>query len=176
MQFQPIFVAYSAGAVAGAIHFIKTKVSQARLKNQVNQSLVYIHLASETAIQAVTGQSEADQNEALQQAKAYLDRAQDLTGAISDRAPVVEKELTRLNVRVSSGLDLLRQAGVAHHKTVRSGLTAHALTAISAGKSAPVWSFSARSSSAGRKALLTAGLVALGVLTTLLLGNPPQEG
>jgi hypothetical protein len=176
MQIQPIFVAYSAGVVAGAIHFIRIKISQARLKNQVNQSLACIKQASETAIRAVTGRAEADQSEALQQVEAYLDRAQDLTWAISDRAPVLKEELTRLNVRVLSGLDLLQQTNVAQTKAVRSGLMAYALTAFSAGKSASLWSFSARTSSAGRKALLTGGLVTLGVLTALLLGNPRQEG
>ncbi len=176
MQFQPILVAYIAGAIAGAVHFLKTSAAEARLKSQVHQSVAYIQQASETAIQAVTYPSEAEQSEALRQAKEYLNQAQDLTGAISNQAPVLKKELTSLNVRVLSGIDLLEQANVADNEAVRSGLMTHALSAFSTGKSAPVWSFSARPSSAYPQAIVAGGLVALGVLTALLLGNPHQRG
>ncbi len=170
-------VAYIAGGVAasavGVAVYAKTKIAETDLNRQVSEVLSYVRLGSEVAMKA-TWTEGTQRAETLRQARRYLDRAGELTHAISDKTKyiqVLKGELDDIRAGVMSGIDLLQQSDMASDQTLKASLFGHASSAFSAGKTASAWSFLARPSPAWKNAVIAGGAAGLGVSSTLLLAQ-----
>jgi hypothetical protein len=170
-------MAYIAGGVAasavGVAVYAKTKIAEIGLNRQVSEVLSYVRLGSEMAMKA-TWTEGTQRAETLRQARRYLDRAGELTRAISNKTKyiqVLKGELDDIRAGVMSGIDLLQQSDVANDQTLKASLFGHASSAFSAGKTASAWSFLARPSPAWKNAVIAGGVTGLGVSGTLLLAQ-----